>query len=81
MAEKINIEGREITVRQVNDQDYISLTDMVRNHDEPDQVIRNWLRTIDTIEYLAAWETLYNPRFKPVEFDTFRKQAGLDHVC
>ncbi|MCD4726170.1 MAG: KilA-N domain-containing protein, partial [Pirellulales bacterium] len=43
-----------------------------------DDLIRNWLRNRNTIEFLGVWEHLYNPNFKPVECDGFRKQAGLN---
>jgi hypothetical protein len=41
-------------------------------------VIANWLRNRNTIEFLGIWETLYNPEFKPLEFEGFRKEAGLN---
>jgi len=45
---------------------------------EPNAVIANWLRNRNTIESLGIWETLYNPNFKPLEFEEFRKEAGLN---
>ncbi|MFW5758982.1 MAG: KilA-N domain-containing protein, partial [Bacteroidota bacterium] len=60
-----------------NDQDFISLTDMVKTEEGEDH-IRNWMRNRNTVEFIGLWETLNNPNFKPVEFDTFRKQAGLN---
>ena len=64
---------------KVNEQDYISLTDIARHKsDDPTAVIGNWMRNRNTIEYLGIWETLYNPGFKPLEFDGFRKEAGLN---
>ncbi|WP_044975160.1 KilA-N domain-containing protein [Ruminococcus sp. HUN007] len=57
--------------------EYISLTDIARyKSDSPDDVIKNWLRNKDIIEFLGLWESLNNPGFKPVEFDGFKKQAG-----
>ncbi|MDF9628050.1 KilA-N domain-containing protein [Mesomycoplasma ovipneumoniae] len=58
--------------------DYISLTDIARykNIHEPKDVVKNWLRVRDTIEFLGLWETINNPNFKGVEFDSFRKKAG-----
>ena len=50
---------------------------MVRGEDGSDH-IRNWMRNRNTVEFIGLWETLHNPNFKPVEFDTFRKQAGLN---
>ena len=59
--------------------DYISLTDLARHKsDEPNAVIANWMRNRNTIEYLGIWEQLYNPNFKPTEFEGFRIQAGLN---
>lgn len=60
--------------------DYISLTDIARykNMHEPKDVVKNWLRVRDTIEFLGLWETIHNPSFKGVEFDSFRKEAGTN---
>ena len=60
--------------------DYISLTDIARykNQHEPKDVVKNWLRVRDTIEFLGLWETINNPNFKGVEFDSFRKEAGAN---
>ena len=49
---------------------------MVKN-EEGNDYIRNWMRNRNTIEYLGTWEGMYNQYFKGVEFDTFRKEAGL----
>lgn len=73
---KINVNNAEISVLRVGDEDYISLTDMIQNL-EGDDHIRNWMRNRDTVEFLGLWEQMNNPNFKPVEFDGFRKQAGL----
>lgn len=76
----IVVKGNEITISQGAESDYISLTDIARYKDaeHTDDIIKNWLRNRNTIELLGFWETLYNPNFKPVEFDGFRKQAGLN---
>ena len=76
----INVKGTEITVFQGEQSDYISLTDIAKHKDaaNTDDIIKNWLRNRNTIELLGFWETIYNPDFKPVEFDGFRKQAGLN---
>ena len=60
--------------------DYISLTDIARykNMHEPKDVVKNWLRVRDTIEFLGLWETIHKPSFKGVEFDSFRKEAGTN---
>lgn len=76
----INVKGTEITIFQGEQADFISLTDIARHKDanNTDDIIKNWLRNRNTIELLGFWELLYNPDFKPVEFDGFRKQAGLN---
>ena len=57
--------------------EFISLTDIARyKSDEPKDVIKNWMRSKDTIEFLGLWEKLHNNNFKGVEFDSFRNQAG-----
>ena len=73
---KINVNNAEISVLRVDNEDYISLTDMIQTLDGDDH-IRNWMRNRDTVEFLGLWEQMNNPNFKPVEFDGFRKQAGL----
>ena len=76
---KITVKNTNITIIAVNGDDYISLTDLARHKsDEPNAVIANWLRNRNTIEYLGIWEQLYNPDFKPTEFEGFRRQAGLN---
>lgn len=79
--EKGQVEVRGVTVRygKVNDNNYISLTDIAktRNEENPNGVISNWMRSRTTIEYLGLWETLYNIDFNPVEFEGFKSQAGL----
>ena len=77
---KINVKGRDIVIFSQKDEDYICITDIARykNSDRTDDLIRNWLRNRNTIEYLGVWEQLNNPDFKPVEFDGFKKQAGLN---
>jgi hypothetical protein len=75
---KIHVEDKIISIIKRDEQDYICLTDMVRNEEGSDH-IRNWMRNRNTVEFIGLWETLHNPGFKPVEFDTFRKQAGLNN--
>lgn len=78
MKAVINAKGTEITViSKGNDDDYISLTDIASyKSDEPKDVIKNWMRSKATIEFLGLWEQLNNPNFKWVEFDSFRSEAG-----
>ncbi|MBE6246440.1 MAG: KilA-N domain-containing protein [Bacteroidales bacterium] len=76
---KIFVQDTIITVISVDGIDYISITDIAKfKSDEPNAVISNWLRNRNTIEYLGVWESLYNPYFKPLEFERFRKEAGLN---
>jgi hypothetical protein len=76
---KIKVQETEVTVVSINNADYISLTDIARyKSEEPFIVVVNWMRNRNTIEYLGIWESLYNPDFKPIEFDRFRKEAGLN---
>ena len=76
---KINVQQTDVTILKINEDDYISLTDIAKfKSDDPTAVIANWMRNRNTIEYLGIWETLYNPDFKPLEFEGFRTQAGLN---
>ncbi len=79
MNRKINVKETEVAIVTVNDSDYISLTDIAKyKTDDPSAVIGNWMRNRNTIEFLGIWETLYNQYFKPLEFEGFRKEAGLN---
>lgn len=76
----IAVKGNPVTVISQDEASYISLTDIARYRDaeRTDYIIQNWLRNRNTIEFLGIWESLNNPGFKPIEFDGFRKQAGLN---
>ncbi|WP_205510767.1 KilA-N domain-containing protein [Longitalea arenae] len=73
----IMVKETPVTIIEVKEQDYISLTDMVRSFGD-ESIIYNWLRNRNTIEFLGIWEQIYNPDFKPIEFDRFKNQAGLN---
>lgn len=77
---KINVLSTEVTVKALDEDNYISLTDIARHKDSKrtDYIIQNWLRNRNTIEFLGIWEHLNNPKFNPIEFDGIRKQAGLN---
>jgi len=77
MAVKINIEGYEISIKTVNDQDYISLTDIAKERDaqDPSDIIRTWLNNSSTVRYLEVWERAENPNFKPDNFARFKNDA------
>jgi hypothetical protein len=76
----IEVRGTAITILSQKQEDYISLTDIARfkNVDHSDDVVRNWLRNRNTVEFLGVWERLNNPDFNPVEFDGIKTQAGLN---
>lgn len=80
VKETIHAKGVKINIYTTDfENEFISLTDIARyKSDEPNDVIRNWIRNRDTMEFLGLWESLHNSEFKPVEFDGFRKQAGLN---
>jgi hypothetical protein len=77
---KLTVKDNEVTIISVENIDYISITDIAKykNPNNADDVIKNWMRNRNTIELLGLWETIHNPDFKPVEFDGFRKEAGLN---
>ena len=76
----IEVQGTSVAVLSQNEHDMICLTDIARfkNPAHPDDVIRNWLRSRNTVEFLGVWERLNNPTFNPVEFDGIRMQTGLN---
>lgn len=74
---KIEVEGKEITVILGGNQEYISLTDMLKAKDG-DFFIADWLRNRNTVEYLGIWESVYNPNFNYGEFAIIKSQAGLN---
>ncbi len=76
----INANGIKIRVSSTDESDYISLTDIAkkRNPEFPADVIKNWMRSRSTIEFLGLWEKLNNPNFKLVEFDQFKQEAGTN---
>jgi hypothetical protein len=74
---KIEVKGTEISVIAINNEDYISLTDMLKAKDG-DFFIADWLRNRNTVEFLGVWERIYNPDFNYGEFAIIRNQAGLN---
>ena len=75
---KINVNGTEIQVYQINEEDYISLTDMVRNIDNGLALIEKWLRNKNTIEFLGIWEEMYNDDFNLSEYKIIMQETGLN---
>ena len=81
MANKvIEVENIKVNVVRLNDNDYICISDFTKIKDgnsTSDDIIKNWLRNRITLEFLGTWEMINNPNFNTVEFDGFRKEAGL----
>ncbi len=75
---KITVQNTQITVVTINERDYISLTDMVRNIENGLALIEKWLRNKNTIEFLGIWEEMYNPYFNSPEFEGIKNAAGLN---
>ena len=80
---KIIVHNTGVTVISVNNEDFISLTDIARyKSDDPNAVIANWMRNRNIIEYLGIQEGLYNPSFKPLEFEgyIYTAQARVKNI-
>jgi hypothetical protein len=80
MAKNIEVKGTSVRILAKEESDYISLTD-IANYKEPgraDHIIQNWMRNRNTVEFLGIWEQLNNSNFKPLEFEGFRRKAGLN---
>ncbi len=74
----INVKGTQIILFNKGNDEFISITDIARfkNATEPKDVVKNWMRSKTTIEFLGLWERINNPNFKGVEFDAFMFEAG-----
>ena len=80
ILKKLEIENNIISLTKVNKEDYICLTDMAKakqGFNRAADIIKNWIRSRTTIEFLGTWEIMYNPNFKVVEFDHFKREAGV----
>lgn len=75
---KIIVDKTEITILELNEKDYISLADLVRNIENGLALINKWLRNKNTIEFLGIWESMYNPNFNSPEFEEIKNMAGLN---
>ncbi|MDR3047297.1 MAG: KilA-N domain-containing protein [Bacteroidales bacterium] len=74
---QIIVKGTEVTILQINNEDYISLSDMIKAKDG-EFFVTSWLRNRNTLEYIGIWERVYNPNFNYVEFDIIKSNAGLN---
>ena len=77
-AKTIIVKDLSISILKIGNEDFISLTDIARNKnaEEPKDVVKNWMRSKATIEFLGLWEQLNNSDFKGVEFDPLLFEAG-----
>jgi len=75
---KIEVMSRDVTIRTVDREDFICITDIAKykNSDDPRFVIQNWMKTRATVEFLGIWEIINNKEFNRVEFDTVKNEAG-----
>ena len=73
---KLKVQDVEISLATIDNQDYISLTDMAKGKNDEARAA-DIIKNRSTLEFLGTWEMLYNPNFKVVEFDHFKKEAGL----
>lgn len=72
----ISVHGADVTIATHHEQDYISLTDMVRNFEGGSALIEQWLKNKDTVLFLGVWEQINNPGFNSLEFEGIRNEAG-----
>lgn len=75
---KIVVDGAEITIVKHGDEDYFSITDIVKRFDNNNTIIGNWIRRKDTIEYLGIWERIHNQDFKLLEFEELSQNSGTN---
>ncbi|MBI1226644.1 MAG: KilA-N domain-containing protein [Bacteroidetes bacterium] len=74
---KISVQGMSITIEQIKEDDYISLTDIAKiNADDPAYVIQNWMKNNNTIRYLYRWEEIHNDEINPIHLDDLLKTAN-----
>ena len=76
----IEVQNVKVNITNLNEKDYICISDIAKAKSDKSRaadVIRNWLRNRSTLDFLTAWEQLYNPNFKVFESEHFRKQVGL----
>ncbi|MDH6311595.1 hypothetical protein M2137_000345 [Parabacteroides sp. PFB2-10] len=76
----LDVQGNQVKMLYINNADYISITDIakIRNPIEPKDVVKNWMRSKNTLMFLGLWEKLNNPTFKGVEFDPLMYEAGTN---
>jgi len=75
---KITVKDTEVSVIQIDNEDYICITDMIKAKDG-DFFVSDWLRNRNTLEYIGIWEKVYNPNFNYGEFAIIKTQSGLNN--
>lgn len=75
---KISVQGRDVGVSVVNDEDYICLTDMIKGFDGGDELLKRWIQNRSTVEFLGIWEEMHNPIFNLAEFHQIKTSIGLN---
>ncbi len=81
MKRKIKVEGQDISIITIDDNDFISLTDIAKQgSDQPRYVIQNWMKNTNTIRFLYAWESLHNAKFKRIHLDAFISEASNNRI-
>lgn len=77
----LSVQGNDIALKRTKLADYLNLTDIARSREteQADDLLRDWLKNRNTVEYLGIWETLQNPKFDTKEFDAIRAKAGLNN--
>jgi hypothetical protein len=79
MKGRIIVNGQEVVIKTVNEQDYLSLTDMAKKfNDRPDIPIQGWLKNANTIRFLELWEQMHNPDFNPSHMAGIKENIGLN---
>ena len=74
----ITVQGSDITITQIQEADFICLTDMVRNLENGSKILESWFRNKNTLDFLGVWERLHNPNFNSREFSGIMQEAGLN---
>ena len=75
--EKLKVLDYEINTKNIDNENYVSLTDLAKYKGKDSfLIINNWMRNTSTIEFLGLWEKMNNPNFKPIEFDRFKNESG-----
>ncbi|MGS0525825.1 KilA-N domain-containing protein [Zobellia nedashkovskayae] len=79
-TQKMVVDNISITITEVDKEDYICLTDMAKGKDDDVRAadrIKTWIKSRSTVEFLGAWEQIYNSDFKVVDFDHLRNESGI----